>query len=109
MPFKKGQSGNPSGRPKINADVIALARQHTEVAMATLIEICKSKKATPGARVSAAEALLDRGYGKAPATLTVTTNDAQVLTREELVLIAAAGRMRAIAAPRCDGEASEVH
>ena len=30
-PFKKGQSGNPGGRPKEVAEVKALARAHTTV------------------------------------------------------------------------------
>lgn len=61
--FVKGQSGNPSGRPK-DASLKALARQHTETAVETLIEIMASKKAPAAARVQAATAVLDRGYGK---------------------------------------------
>jgi len=29
MPFKRGQSGNPGGRPKAAADVVQLARKRT--------------------------------------------------------------------------------
>jgi HEAT repeat protein len=64
MAFVKGQSGNPGGRPKEVADVKALARVHTEMAIAVLVEIAKDKKKTANARVSAVCALLDRGYGK---------------------------------------------
>jgi hypothetical protein len=63
--FQPGQSGNPSGRPKRDHDIAALARTHTEAALNTLVEICGNPKATPAARVAAATAILDRGWGKA--------------------------------------------
>ena len=63
-PFKKGQSGNPGGRPKEVAEVKALARKQTTIAINTLVSIAKSKNATDAARVSACVALLDRGWGK---------------------------------------------
>ena len=63
-PFKKGQSGNPGGRPKEVAEVKALARTHTTTAINTLVNIAKSKKATDAARVHGCIALLDRGWGK---------------------------------------------
>ena len=64
MPFEKGQSGNPGGRPKVVAEVRELAREHTGEAIKTLVSIMTNTKSAPAARVSAANALLDRGYGR---------------------------------------------
>src|SRR6476661_3511899 len=69
-PFKKGQSGNPGGRPKVVAEVRELAREHTAGAVQTLVSIKTNTKAAPAARVSAANALLDRCYGKPPQHIT---------------------------------------
>ena len=69
-PFKKGQSGNPGGRPKVIAEVKELARAHTGEAIETLVSIMTNPKFAPAARVSAANALLDRGYGKPPQHIT---------------------------------------
>ena len=50
---------------KAPADIRSLARAQTELAVRTLAGICGSKAAPAAARVSAASALLDRGWGKA--------------------------------------------
>jgi len=62
--FKPGVSGNPLGRPKSDATIKELARSQTEAALNTLAEIMQNPKAPPSARVHAASALLDRGWGK---------------------------------------------
>lgn len=64
--FRRGQSGNPGGRPKCEGEVRELARRFTSEAIGSLVEIATGAKFDPRARVAAATALLDRGYGKPP-------------------------------------------
>lgn len=64
--FKKGQSGNPGGRsPRVgpNGETVAqLARQHTSEMISVLVRVAK-KDGHPQP-VAAANAILDRGWGK---------------------------------------------
>jgi len=46
-------------------EIRSLARSHTRTAVNVLVGIIRSKDATAAARVSAANAILDRGWGKA--------------------------------------------
>jgi hypothetical protein len=77
-PFKKGQSGNPNGRPKklpqidvLLADV--LGEENSDgIEAAKIILMALRKKAAQG-DVRAAELLLDRAYGKAKQQMDVTS------------------------------------
>ena len=62
--FQKGRSGNPGGRPKEVGEVRDLARQYTPAAIAALEGVMSSATAPAAARVAAAEALLNRAWGK---------------------------------------------
>lgn len=64
MPFEKGKSGNPGGRPKSDKTLQELAKAHAPEAISTLAAVMVDVKSPPAARVSAATAILDRGYGK---------------------------------------------
>ena len=86
-PFKKGQSGNPNGRPKnlpqldaLLADVLGEEKDGIEAAKAILMAL--RAKATKG-DVRAAEVLLDRAYGKAKQDVRheVTSNQLEVVVK----------------------------
>jgi hypothetical protein len=49
---------------KAPTQIRSLARSHTETAVNVLAGIMQQKDAPPSARVAAANALLDRGWGK---------------------------------------------
>ncbi len=50
---------------KTLTQIRSLARSHTKTAVNVLVGIMRSNDATAAARVSAANAILDRGWGKA--------------------------------------------
>jgi hypothetical protein len=68
MAFQPGQSGNPGGRPKENAEVKALARAHGRKAIEKLALLLDS--ADERIQIGAAQALLDRGFGKPAQAIT---------------------------------------
>lgn len=76
IPWKKGQSGNPGGRPK------GLAHRVREMTRdgADLLELLAgiasgSIKATPRDRIDATKTLLERGWGRAPeVSVSLTAN-----------------------------------
>ncbi len=81
--FQPGKSGNPGGRPRETGEVRALAREHTTEAVETLRAIMKNGSEPASARVAAANSLLDRGWGRAPQTITNEV-DSSVSTDVEL-------------------------
>ena len=49
---------------KAPIEIKSLARAHTEAALKTLVGIMNQPDSAPAARVSAANSILDRGWGK---------------------------------------------
>jgi hypothetical protein len=56
--FPKGASGNPRGRPKIGQSMAELAREHGPEMLKVLVRAARKGS------VAAAQAVLDRGYGR---------------------------------------------
>ena len=74
--------------PKTLTQIRSLARSHTETAINVLVGVMTSNEATPAARVSAANAILDRGWGKAAQPLENGSDDAlQLIHRIERIIV----------------------
>ena len=75
--FRKGVSGNPSGRPKAHSEIIKVARLHSLEALETAVDIMRNKK-HPRLALQAAEMILDRAWGKVPHAITGESGEGPV-------------------------------
>jgi hypothetical protein len=84
-PFRPGQSGNPGGPPKGVIEVVALARAQTSAAIRALADIMQHGQSET-ARIAAANALLDLGWGRPrePIEIAPAGADLTTLSDEEL-------------------------
>lgn len=88
--MKQGGHRPGAGRPKgaankttkaVKATIGELARNHADDAIATLVEIARHGQ-SDSARVAAANALLDRGYGRPAQAMELTGADGKDLVPE---------------------------
>jgi hypothetical protein len=82
--FPKGASGNPRGRPKVGLSLAEQAREYGPEMLALLV------KAARKGSITAAQSVLDRGYGRPPQSIDVRALFNRKLTElapEELALL----------------------
>jgi hypothetical protein len=72
---------------KAAAEIKALARKHSRAAVKVLAAIMNNEEGPATARVSAAQALLDRGWGKAAQPLAGEEGGLPILARIERVIV----------------------
>lgn len=85
MPFVKGKSGNPRGRPRVDFELRDAARLYGQEAIDKLVELMRGDDLRVAQ--AAARELLDRGFGKPAQSVTVAGDPENPLavTRIELV------------------------
>jgi hypothetical protein len=86
-------SGRPAGAVNkatsgLKANLSELAREYTQDALVTLVEVMQSSQ-SDSARIAAATAILDRGYGRSTETTSFEVNVPFVPTKIQLVAYAA--------------------
>lgn len=83
MAWEKGQSGNPGGRPKENAEVKRLAREQGVAAISRLVALMQSQDERIS--LAASQALLDRAFGK-PAQVVIGDDDEDPVSVREILI-----------------------
>lgn len=84
--FKKGQSGNPGGRPKRTDEEIGVLEEIKKLAAnvpKVLQTILENEASSPAYRLKAAEIILDRTCGKADAHVSI---DAEIKPKGDFVI-----------------------
>jgi hypothetical protein len=85
---KREGAGRPKGSRNVAtkqliANLSELAREHTQTALDALVQIAKSGD-SEAARVSAATAILDRGYGRPQQSVDHTSSDGTMSPAREV-------------------------
>lgn len=82
--FLPGVSGNPSGRSRDLAYIKELSKEHTESAVLALVDVMGNKEERGAARVAAANAILDRAYGKPVQAIAGADGEGAVVVAHQL-------------------------
>ena len=87
---RPGAGRKPGQVSKAKIDIAERAKTHGDAALQTLAEIMASKDEPASARVAAANALLDRGYGKPAQSLDHSSSDGSMTPAPAHIIIEAA-------------------
>ena len=85
--WRKGVSGNPSGKSKTPPDIKALCQQLTDESVRTLAKCMRDERAPWSTRTTVAQFLIERGHGRA--AITVDPGAAEALAAGSISLLAA--------------------
>lgn len=88
---KRASAGRPPGKvSKAKRELADMAKDHCADALAVLVEVMTDVTAPHSARVSAANGILDRGYGKPPQAITGPgAEGAHLVTLVERIIVKA--------------------
>lgn len=76
-----------SSRARMPTEIRSLARSHTRRALKVLVGIMRSDDATPAVRLSAANAVLDRGWGKSAQPIESGEEGVETVHRVERIIV----------------------
>ncbi|MBR0814895.1 hypothetical protein JQ544_25425 [Bradyrhizobium diazoefficiens] len=85
-PTRSPAARKPS-RARTLTEIRSLARSHTRTALKVLVGIMRSDDATPAVRLSAANAILDRGWGKSAQPIESGEEGVETIHRVERVIV----------------------
>lgn len=93
--MRKGGKRPGAGRPrgsatKVGTDLRTAAQQYTNEALDTLVQVMRNPAETGTARAAAANAVLDRGYGKPKQEIEANVNLFDRMAHDEQLALAAA-------------------
>lgn len=86
---RNGAGRKPGAVSKAKRALSDMAKDSADAALHTLVEVMQDPEQPGAARISAANAILDRGYGKPPQSLDHTSTDGTMSPPTIVQLIAA--------------------
>lgn len=89
---REGAGRKPGAVSKAKIDIAERAKTHGEAALRTLVDVMQDNEAPHSARVSAANAILDRGFGKPMQAISHSGEIATVTKEQRDAAVAAASR-----------------
>ncbi len=88
------RSINPKGRPPIIRDLKEAAKAHTRQALNTLVSVMNDPEAAQASRITAAVALLDRGWGRPQQNIEARVENVDIAKSAAQVLMDLSRRAR---------------